>query len=336
MWYSLIRHVLFCLPAEFSHAIALRGLRWLARCRLLRFFVRTPKQSHITVKSLAPTNRVGLAGGLDKNGDYIDAMLALGFGFVEVGTVTPRPQRGNPKPRLFRLRRDRALINRMGFNNKGVDYCVQRLQRRRLPGVVGVNIGKNKETPLSQAHEDYLTCLTRVFPYADYIVINISSPNTPGLRDLGQEEALSTLLSRLSTEMDALATQWQRRPLWLLKISVDIAETFLPTLVSLVVAHRVDGIISSNTTLDRSGLRSPEREQAGGLSGQPLTSRALAQLTLLRQLAPDLLLVSVGGIMQAADAKARFAAGADLIQLYTGFIYGGPGIIRACQPAGSA
>ncbi len=329
MCYAVVRRILFLFPAEFSHSLSLWLLRLWATCIPVSWMARQQQGGReVTVKGLTLPHRIGLAGGLDKNGDCIDAMLALGFACVEVGTVTPLPQSGNPKPRLFRLVKDRALINRMGFNNKGVDYCVKRLRQRRFPGVVGVNIGKNKQTPLAQAHEDYATCLRKVFPYADYIVINISSPNTPGLRDLGQEEALSTLLGHLQPLMVELTEQYQRRPLWLFKISVDVPDAFLPTFVRLLSSAGVDGVITSNTTLDREGLVSVERSQSGGLSGQPLTERALAQLAALRALDADLLLVAAGGVMTAADVTARVAAGADVVQLYTGFIYHGSALIQ--------
>ena len=327
--YPLLRWFLFKLDPEVSHQFTLRLLSRLGRRK------QSPVHHPITLWGLQFPNRVGMAAGWDKNGDCIDALFGLGFGFVEVGTVTPRPQAGNPKPRLFRLQSDSAIINRMGFNNKGVDYLVSRLQSRTVPGIVGVNIGKNKDTPNERAYEDYLFCLERVYDYADYITINISSPNTPGLRELQSEEALTTLLSKINDRRRALEALHGRRVPLLVKISPDYPHDQLESFVNTLLNQSIDGIIATNTSVDRSLVDQVQhRNEQGGLSGRPIATRSNHMIAALQALAGDRLpIIGVGGIDSEAAAKEKFRAGAALIQLYSGLVYEGPGLIASCQQA---
>ncbi len=280
-------------------------------------------------------NPIGLAAGLDKNADHVDALGALGFGFIEVGTVTPRPQNGNPRPRLFRLPRHRALINRMGFNNKGVDHAVARLRGRRFAGIVGVNVGKNRDTPLERALEDYGYGLEQAYPVADYVTINLSSPNTPGLRTLQTGEAFDDLLSGLGERRDRLADAHGRRVPLLVKIAPDLENAELAGIAAAVRRHGVDGVIATNTTADHSTVAgSRHGDEAGGLSGAPLTQRANGVLrTLATRLEGAVPLIGCGGIMSDADAAERSAAGASLLQLYTGLIYRGPALVHEAVAA---
>jgi dihydroorotate dehydrogenase len=279
--------------------------------------------------SIFPTP-VGLAAGLDKNGECIPAWTALGFGFVEIGTVTPRPQSGNPKPRMFRLTRAEALINRMGFNNKGVDYLVERVRQSGFKGVLGINIGKNADTPAERAVDDYLIGLRAAYPWASYITVNISSPNTPGLRDLQYGAALDDLLTALKAEQQRLTDSYGRYVPLALKIAPDIADPDLPTVAEALRRHRIDAVIATNTTFSRAGVEGlPHAEEAGGLSGAPLRDRATAVVRQLAELlAGELPIIASGGIMRGTDAANRIVAGASLVQLYTGFIYRGPELIQ--------
>lgn len=329
--YKVLRSLLFCLPAETSHGFSLAALKLLHRAglsRLLRAQADGPSQS---LFGLTFPNPIGLAAGLDKNADYVDALGALGFGFIEVGTVTPRPQSGNPRPRLFRLRRDQAIINRMGFNNKGVDHMVERLRTRRYKGVVGVNIGKNLDTPVERALDDYRHCLEAIYPYADYIVVNLSSPNTPGLRDLQFGEHLHGLLSGLNHSRIALSNESGRRVPLLVKIAPDMDDADIEHMAEALLAHDIDGVIATNTTIARSGLRDThQRAEAGGLSGRPLQQLSTRTIhSLSRALQSQLPIIGVGGIDDALSAREKRAAGASLLQVYTGFIYTGPAVIDA-------
>ena len=280
-------------------------------------------------------NPVGLAAGLDKDGECIPVWRALGFGFVEIGTVTPRPQPGNPKPRMFRLPRARALINRMGFNNQGVDRLVEQVRRASGKGVLGINIGKNADTPVEHAVDDYLLGLRKVYPWASYVAVNISSPNTPGLRDLQYGAALDRLLDVLKTEQLRLAAEHGRYVPLALKIAPDIADADLPTVGQALVRHELDAVIATNTTFSRAGVEGlPHAEETGGLSGAPLLARSTAVVAQLREiLGGKLPIIAVGGILSGADAAAKIAAGASLVQLYTGFIYRGPELIREAVEA---
>lgn len=329
--------LLRCLPAECAHTVALSLLSfWNSLARLCSRRPVRPAASYRPVLERIAENPVGLAAGLDKNGQCIDRWFALGFGFVEVGTVTPRPQPGNPKPRLFRLPACGALINRMGFNNQGVDRLVKRLQQRQTCGVVGVNIGKNKTTPLADAAEDYVTCLRQVAPWADYITLNISSPNTPGLRALQSEAYLNDLLQRVMQARDAALPLRQHHPLpiWV-KISPDLTEAELTALLDLLLLHQVDGVIATNTTVARESVAGQRQaEEAGGLSGTPLYPRAAAiQSQCLAHLQGRMPLIAVGGMDSPEKAKTAIEQGAVAVQVYSAFIYQGPGLIRRMREA---
>ncbi len=330
VFYPVLRSLLFKLDPETAHdwTLTLMGaaprqpLRWLGAGCVPAVPCR--------VMGLDFPNPVGLAAGLDKNGECINAWSALGFGFIEIGTVTPRPQPGNPKPRLFRLPQAQALINRMGFNNKGVDYLVDRVRQARFQGVLGINIGKNADTPVERATEDYLICLRKVYAWASYVTVNISSPNTVGLRDLQYGAALEQLLSSLKTEQGRLAAEFGRYVPLVVKIAPDLGDADLPAVGQALRQHGIDGVIATNTTFSRAGVEGlAHAEQAGGLSGAPLLERSTA---VVRQLAAILEgqvpIIAAGGIMSGADAAAKLAAGASLVQIYTGFIYRGPPLVR--------
>lgn len=323
--YRLIRPLLFKLNPEVAHQVTLNLLhRFGQKCK--------PAESDpVELWGLNFPNRVGLAAGWDKNGDCIDALFGLGFGFVEVGTVTPRPQIGNPKPRLFRVTQASALINRMGFNNKGVDYLVQNLKQRRVPGIVGVNIGKNKETPNDRAHEDYVLCLEKVYPHASYITINISSPNTPGLRDLQSEEALDRLLTAIMNRRLALSDQYRRHVPIVVKLSPDYPHEEIKSFINILTKHQVDGVIATNTSIDHSSVSHYRfGDEQGGLSGAPITAKSTSTISEVSRIAGGQLpIIGVGGIHDQETAQEKYHAGATLIQLYTGLIYKGPSLIKA-------
>jgi dihydroorotate dehydrogenase len=278
---------------------------------------------------------VGLAAGLDKDGECINAWEALGFGFIEVGTVTPRPQPGNPKPRMFRLPQAQALINRMGFNNRGVDFLVAQVRRARFPGVLGINIGKNADTPVERASDDYLIGLRKVYPWASYVTVNISSPNTPSLRDLQYGEALDRLLAALKEEQQRLADVHDRYVPLAIKIAPDLADADLRTVGQALLRQGMDAVIATNTTFSRAGVESlPHAGETGGLSGAPLMARSTEVVRQLAEILEGRLpIIAVGGILCGADAVAKMAAGASLVQIYTGFIYRGPELIREAVQA---
>ena len=284
---------------------------------------------------LSFANPVGLAAGLDKNGECIDTWAALGFGFIEVGTVTPRPQAGNPKPRLFRLPAHQALINRLGFNNKGVDHLVRRVRCARYRGVLGINIGKNFDTPIENAADDYLHCLEKVYPHASYVTVNVSSPNTQDLRRLQEGEALIHLLLKLNVARQRLADRHGRRVPLVIKIAPDVEDAQVDVIADALVKHEMDGVIATNTTVSREGVETdPRAGEAGGLSGAPLLKRSTdVQRRLVQRLAGALPVIGLGGILRGADAKLKQDAGARLVQIYTGFIYRGPALIRECAKA---
>lgn len=332
--YDLVRRGLFLLSPETAHDVSLEGLGALHRLGVLSWRSSVPKAQPKTLWGLEFKNPVGLAAGLDKNADYLDALGALGFGFVEVGTVTPRPQPGNPMPRLFRLPESQAIINRMGFNNKGVDYLVERVKKSRYSGVIGINIGKNKATPEEEALSDYLHCLDKVHKHAHYIVVNLSSPNTPGLRNLQFGDALKQLLDGLKERQQTLAKQSGKKPV-LIKIAPDLSAEEVQQIARLFNQFEVDGVVATNTTLAREGVAGqPGAEEAGGLSGAPLRQSATSVLRQFRsELDAGIPLVGVGGILYGEDAREKVDAGADLVQLYTGFIYRGPALIRECVEA---
>lgn len=335
MLYHLIRPLLFALDAERTHHLTLEGLALAHRIGVLPWYAGKPVQDPMTVFGLSFPNRVGLAAGLDKNADYLDALGALGFGSVEVGTVTPRPQSGNPLPRLFRAVEQRGIVNRMGFNNLGVDHLVQNIRRRTYAGVLGVNIGKNATTPVENALDDYLQCLDAVYADADYITVNLSSPNTPGLRDLQFGEPLKRLLDGLKTRQQQLQVQHGvYRPV-LVKIAPDLAESDVEDIAQSFLQFNIDGVIATNTTIDKTALAGTAlANEAGGLSGAPVFMKSTAVLQQLSGLlAGKLPLIGVGGIESAAQARAKVAAGASLVQLYSGLIYRGPTLVRECAQA---
>lgn len=326
MWYPLARTALFRLDPERAHQLALESLRALGRLRST-----APPGSAVDLMGLRFPNRVGLAAGFDKNAIAIDGLGALGFGFIEVGTVTPRPQPGQRRPRVFRFPRAGALVNRLGFPNDGAAIIVARLVNRRYKGIVGVNLGKNADTPLPQAAEDYLAGYRAVRSVADFVTVNISSPNTVGLRDLQGPHQLSPLLSKLIAERDAHQDRYV--PI-LVKLSPDLPLTELTDIAALLLAVRVDGVVATNTTVARSGVPGDMAAQSGGLSGRPLRERALATVEMLRKLlGANFPIVGVGGIDSPESALAMRHAGADLIQIYTGLVYRGPRLVRHCVEA---
>ena len=332
-FYGLARQVLFRLDAETAHELTIALLsRFPRSAGVLAGRIRP---APCRVMGLDFPNPVGLAAGLDKNGECIEAWGALGFGFVEIGTVTPRSQPGNPKPRLFRLEKHRALINRLGFNNHGVDALLDRVRASCYRGILGINIGKNFDTPLERAAGDYLHCLEKVYPMAGYVTVNISSPNTQGLRELQKGEALDDLLTRLKQAQTRLSDQHGRYVPLAVKIAPDMDDTQLCTVADALRRHHMDAVIATNTTVSRPGLESePLAREAGGLSGTPLCARSTKVIRRLHQLlAGELPIIGLGGILTGADAAAKRAAGADLVQIYTGFIYRGPALIRECVEA---
>ena len=330
MLYKLIRPVLFRLEPETAHHLGLNVLNLAAQLGPLNPLAQTIQSRPRTVMGLEFPNAVGLAAGMDKNGDCIEGMAALGFGFVELGTVTPRPQPGNPKPRLFRLVGHQALINRLGFNNKGVDYLIGQVKARRSQIRLGINIGKNLNTAVENALDDYLIGLRKVYLHADYIAINISSPNTPGLRKLQTAEYLGDLLGGLEWEREKLAQLHGRRVPLAVKIAPDLEAGEIAPLVDKLVKHKVDAVIATNTTLSRAEVESsPYAAEAGGLSGKPLFERSteiVARLAGILQ--GELPIIACGGIFGVKEAHAKIEAGASLVQVYSGFIYRGPKLIK--------
>ena len=335
MSYSLLRPALFALDAETAHHLTLSTLRLLQRAGLVRARGAAPDGCAREVMGIRFPNPVGLAAGLDKNGEYIDALAALGFGFIEIGTVTPRPQPGNPRPRLFRLPRADAIINRMGFNNLGVDRLVENVQRASWRGVLGINIGKNLATALADAASDYLTCLRKVYASASYVTVNISSPNTRGLRDLQAAAQLETLLSALAAERDRLADAHGKRVPLALKIAPDLEATEIVEIAEQLERYAIDAVIATNTTVSRESVAGlPHADEAGGLSGAPVKSRSTNVIRdLAKALGGRVPVIGVGGIASGADAQEKIAAGASLVQLYTGLVYRGPDLVDECVTA---
>ncbi len=331
--YSLIRPFLFALDAERAHELTL-GL--LAVGGSLRLGQPSPTTGNpVEVMGLSFPNRVGLAAGLDKNGTAVDGLGRLGFGFLEVGTVTPRPQPGNPKPRLFRLPEYQAIINRMGFNNAGVDALLERLAHMRYRGILGINIGKNFDTPIKQAVDDYLICLDKAYPRASYITVNISSPNTKNLRQLQGASELDALLGALKGRQTALADRHGKYVPLALKIAPDLDPEQIINIADALKRHRIDAVIATNTTLGREGVESsPLAAEAGGLSGGPLFDKSTAVIRSLAQaLAGELPIIAAGGITSGARARAKIDAGAALVQIYSGLIYRGPQLVAECIEA---
>lgn len=335
MYKSFIRPLLFLFPPEFIHHFTFNFLKLAGKVpglmKLISSFHQIEnKKLERTLFGITFKNPVGLAAGFDKDARLIDELSTFGFGFIEIGTLTPKPQPGNEKPRLFRLPKDQAIINRMGFNNQGVDVAVERLKNRKSNVIVGGNIGKNKVTPNEKAFEDYNTCFEALYPYVDYFVVNVSSPNTPNLRALQEKEPLKKLLS----EVKSLSLAKEKPKPVLLKIAPDLNELQLNDVVEILLETKTDGVIATNTTISREGLTTaPEEVTAignGGLSGKPLTHRSTEVIAFLRsKLGAHYPIIGVGGIMSAQDAIDKLNAGADLIQIYTGFIYEGPGLVKA-------
>ncbi len=333
--YSLLRRALFKLPPETAHHLTLSGLNALYKLGLSGLVSPAIPDDKRTVMGLSFPNPVGLAAGLDKNGVCIDGLASLDFGFIEIGTITPLPQSGNPKPRLFRLPEASAIINRMGFNNEGVDVLIEHVKRANYRGILGINIGKNAATPIENAASDYLACLRRVYPHASYVTVNISSPNTKNLRQLQDEAALNDLLMQLKAEQEMLADKQGRYVPIALKIAPDMEDGQIAQIASLLMRHRIDGVIATNTTLSRADVEHlMHGHEAGGLSGLPLRDKSTA---LIRKLAAHLQgalpIIGAGGILSGADAAEKISAGASLVQLYSGLIYRGPRLVSECAEA---
>ena len=330
--YDYLRPLLFKLDPETAHQVTLYGLGVAQRSNFAQWIAKPPADLPTTVFGITFPNPVGLAAGLDKNAEHLDALDALGFGYIEVGTVTPLPQPGNDKPRMFRLPQHEAIINRLGFNNGGVEALVRNVQQSRYHGVLGINIGKNKDTPNEKAVNDYLTCLTRVYEHASYITVNISSPNTQGLRDLQEEATLRRFISILREAQERLGSQHGRRKPMLLKIAPDLTEAELDAIAEVLLRTGIDGVICSNTTIDHTAVADdPHGGETGGLSGKPLFERSTAVLAGMHQrLQGRIPLIGVGGILEGSDAAEKLDAGASLVQVYSGLIYRGPHLVSEC------
>ena len=331
MSYALLRPFLFNMDPEHAHEMTLSLLDKAHKARVLGLVYGQSMQP-TDCMGLQFSNPVGLAAGLDKNGDYIDALAELGFGFIEVGTVTPKPQAGNDRPRLFRLKQADAIINRMGFNNEGVDYLIENVQRCKYKGNIGINIGKNAATPVEKAADDYVYCLERIYPHASYITVNISSPNTANLRDLQSGEALTHLLDAIKNRHSQLATEYGFYVPLVLKVAPDLDPIQVDYISQQLLNFEIDGLIATNTTLSRVGVEDlPDGDQAGGLSGRPvshISTQILQQFS--DQLDGKVALIGVGGIDSGAKAVKKIEAGADMVQLYSGLIYKGPGLVQSC------
>jgi dihydroorotate dehydrogenase len=335
--YQIAKPLLFCLDAEVAHDVTMQSLKLASKIGLTQLFSAAPTCQARTVMGITFPNAVGLAAGLDKNGAVIDGMAALGFGFIEVGTVTPRPQPGNPKPRLFRVVEAEGIVNRFGFNNLGVDNLIENVKAAQYKGVLGINIGKNFDTPIEHAADDYLICMRKVYTHASYVTVNISSPNTKNLRALQEKEALSQLLATLKLEQTKLSQQYGRYVPIALKIAPDLDETQINEIADLLLAHQFDGVIATNTTLARDAVKGMKNaEETGGLSGAPVREKSTQVIAQLSQrLQGALPIIGVGGILSGADAVEKIAAGADLVQIYSGLIYKGPKLVHdVCRSLG--
>jgi len=335
--YKLICPLLFQFDAETVHDFTLNSLKTAERLGALKFYPAPPVCQPRQVMGITFPNAVGLAAGLDKNAAVIDGMAALGFGFIEVGTVTPRPQPGNPKPRLFRVEEAQGIVNRFGFNNLGVDHLIENVKAAKYKGVLGINIGKNFDTPNENAVDDYLICMRKVYAYASYITVNISSPNTKNLRALQEKEALSHLLATLKLEQLKLAGTHGRYVPVALKIAPDLAQSQVNEIADLLMQHNIDGVIATNTTLARDMVQGmAHAEETGGLSGTPVREKSTLVIQQLSQrLQGAVPIIGVGGILSGADAVEKIAAGADLVQVYSGLIYKGPKLVHeVCSSLG--
>lgn len=332
MLYSLARPLLFSLAPERAHELTLSLLKSSHKMGLMRQQVAAKP---VTCMGIEFPNPVGLAAGLDKNGAYIDALAALGFGFIEIGTITPRPQAGNPHPRLFRLPQAKAIINRMGFNNDGVDKLIENVKAAKFKGVLGINIGKNADTPVEKAVDDYLICLEKVYNYASYITVNISSPNTKNLRSLQSGDALSELLQTLKQRQLALAEEHQHYVPLVLKVAPDLEPSDIEFIAQQLLQFKIDGLIVTNTTLSREGVENlPHGDEAGGLSGAPVFEKSTACLAAFAKILEGKIpLIGVGGILSGEQAVAKRNAGATLVQVYSGLVYTGPELVKDCVDA---
>lgn len=331
MFYDLARRFMFTRDAEWAHEFALNNLRRFTNTPLNLAWSQNISDQPVDFLGLKFKNPVGLAAGLDKNAECIDAFSQMGFGFIEVGTITPRAQAGNDKPRIFRLPESNAIINRMGFNNKGVDNLVANVKAAKYSGILGINIGKNKDTPNEQGKDDYIHCMRKVFEHASYITVNISSPNTPGLRDLQYGAALDDLLQSLKNEQLDLVAKHNKQVPMLVKIAPDLDQIQIQQVSESLLNNKIDGVITTNTTLERAAVMGQQyAEEAGGLSGHPVRMRSTEVVSELKRLTQGKLpIIGVGGIDDAQSAKEKFDAGANLVQVYTGFIYKGPQLVRS-------
>ncbi len=329
MFFELAKQFMFSRDAEWAHDFALNNLRRFSKTPLSAFWAQSLPQKPVNLFGLTFPNPVGLAAGLDKNGRCIDAFGQMGFGFIEIGTITPRPQPGNDKPRIFRIPEKNAIINRMGFNNDGVDALVQNVKAANYQGILGINIGKNKDTPNEQGHLDYIACMEKVYELADYITVNISSPNTPGLRDLQFGESLTALLNAIKEKQLALQKLQNRYVPVLVKIAPDMDEVAIEQVVSTISSADLDGIIATNTTLSREQVKGlPNGNEMGGLSGDPVRDMSTEVIRKIRKFNAEIPIIGVGGVNSAKAAKEKLDAGASLVQIYSNFIYQGPKLIR--------
>lgn len=330
MLYPLIKKILFQCDPEWAHEFTFRQLKWLNATPLGFLLRQSVPDKPIRCMGLTFKNPVGLAAGLDKNGEYIDVLGAMGFGFIEVGTVTPRPQSGNDRPRLFRVVEAQALINRMGFNNLGVDNLLENIKRSHFDGILGVNIGKNRDTPVENSAEDYVHCMEKIYSYAGYIAVNISSPNTPGLRVLQYGEALDDLLQAIKNKRDQLQEKYHKYVPIALKIAPDLTDSEVIQIADSLVRHNIDAVIATNTTLERKLIKGlAYADQPGGLSGRPLQNKSTEIIHRLSiELENKLPIIGVGGIDSVVSAREKMEAGATLLQIYSGFIFHGPRLIK--------
>jgi dihydroorotate dehydrogenase len=327
--YDIVTQILFRLDPESAHRISLQALQAVSKSGLSRFFFPAQFKNPCTVMGITFPNPVGVAAGMDKNADYLEGLAACGFGFIEIGTVTPEPQDGNPRPRLFRLLADEAIINRMGFNSKGCDYVVRKLQKTTYRGILGINIGKNFKTPIADAEQDYVKVFWQVAPFASYVTLNISSPNTQSLRDLQHGELLRSLLKTMKQAQQDFHAQKNKYVPLVVKIAPDLTHEELSTLAHILLAENIDAVIATNTTLSRSGVEdSIYAHESGGLSGKPLCQRSTQVIVELQKILQDKIpIIASGGVVSAQDAQMKFSAGARLIQLYSGFVYHGPRLV---------
>ncbi|MDR3492070.1 MAG: quinone-dependent dihydroorotate dehydrogenase [Gammaproteobacteria bacterium] len=325
--YTLIKSLLFYLDPEVSHHLSLKILKLTHSLKLIRYKNLLSSQT-IKLCGLTFPNQIGLAAGFDKNGDYIDALASFGFGFIEVGTVTLKPQLGNAKPRIFRLKQDNAIINRLGFNNKGCDYLIERLKKTKFKGILGINIGKGHTTTLNSASDEYVELFTKLFPYASYITINISSPNTKDLRELQHGNLLSSLLKKLKQTQTTLNQQYNKYVPLVVKISPDLSSTELTHIADIFLQEKIDAVIATNTTIGREGVTDALALETGGLSGKPLNKNSTSVIKQLNKLlANKIPIIASGGILNPQDALEKINAGASLVQIYTGLVYSGPRLI---------